>query len=87
MKYEIEITDDEIKAALERKIRVAIADQTNQWGTDQALTAMVKAHWKDAMERVVTEELAKVPALRLKVAQAIEAKLRGQLNAAMKVAK
>jgi hypothetical protein len=87
MKYEIEITDDEIRAALERKIKVAIADQTNQWGTDQALIAAVKAHWKDAMERVVQEELAKVPALRIKVAQAIEAKLRGQLNAAMKVSK
>ena len=87
MKYEIEITDDEIRSALERKIRVAIADQTNQWGTGQALQAAVKAHWKDVMERIVTEELAKVPALRLKVAQAIEAKLRGQLNAAMKVSK
>ena len=32
MKLEIEITEDEIKSALERKVRTAIADQTNQWG-------------------------------------------------------
>ena len=34
MKIEIEITEAEIKDAIERKIRVAIADQNNAYNAD-----------------------------------------------------
>ena len=34
MKLEIEITEEELRSAIERKVRTAVADQTNSYGTD-----------------------------------------------------
>ena len=85
MKLEIEITEAEIKAAIERKIRVAIADETNSWGSDNKIKAYVKERWDVTMRQVVDECLADSPALRTKIMAAIEQKLNGQLTAMMKV--
>ena len=85
MKLEIEITEAEIKSAIERKIRVAIADETNSWSADNLIKAAVKKHWGEAVERVIKECLADTPRIQEKIRVAIEAKLKGQLTAMMKV--
>ena len=87
MKLEIEISEDEIKSAIERKVRVAIADQTNQWSVDIYIKEMVKQHWKAAAEQMVIDGVADAPRLQEKVRETIEAKLKGRINALMKVAK
>ena len=87
MKLEIEITEEEIKSAMERKVRTAIADQTNQWGTDAYIKACVTEHWKKSVDTMVQELLKDAPAMRKKITESIEAKLRAQLNQAMKVTK
>lgn len=84
MKLEIEITEDEIRSAMERKVRTAIADQTNQWGVDQYIKDCVKLHWKEQCEQMVIEGLANSPVLRAKIQASIEAKLKGQITALMK---
>ena len=50
MKLEIEITEDEIRSAIQRKVRTSIADQTNTFATDLAAE----------MERKLRTQLASV---------------------------
>ena len=87
MKLEIEITDEEIKSAMERKVRTAIADQTNQWGTDTYIKEMVRDTWKRVVAEMVEEEFKDSERMREKIRAAIEAKLKGQITALMKVKK
>jgi hypothetical protein len=87
MKLNIEITEAEIKAAIERKIRVAIADETNSWGADNFIKAAVKKHWAASVDRVVQECLEDTPRIQEKIKAAIEAKLKGQITAMMKAGK
>ena len=85
MKLEIEITEAEIRSAMERKVRTAIADKTNEWGTDNFIKEMVKKHWQDTVEAMVVEHMKDIPTMQDKIRAAIEAKLKGQLTAMMKV--
>ena len=85
MKMEVEITEAEIKSAIERKIRVAIADETNAWGSDRFIKDSVKKHWEATVEKMILEGLQDSPKIKEKIAAAIEAKLKGQLTAMMKV--
>lgn len=81
MKLEIEITEDEIRSALERKIRVAIADQTNFYGSEQEIKETVRKLWRETMTKMVEEELSNLEPLREKVQKSIEAKIMRQLQA------
>lgn len=85
MKLEIEITEDEIRSAIERKVRTAVADQTNQWNVDSYIKERVKAHWQGAVDALVTEALNDSQVLREKIADELEKKLRTQLAAALKI--
>jgi len=87
MKLEIEITEAELKSAVERKVRTAVSDQTNQWSVDSYIKEQVKKHWQGAVESLVLEMLNDSPRMKEKIQAAIEAKLRGQITALMKVAK
>ena len=84
MKLEIEITEDEIRSAIERKVRTAIADQTNTFATDHYIRDQVKANWKAAVDGLIADALYNSPVLREKIAAGMERKLRAQLAAALK---
>ena len=84
MKIEIEITEADIKSAIERKIRVAIADETNAIGADAYIRERVKAHWKAVADKCIQEALSNAPELSDKITKAIESKIRGQVTAALK---
>lgn len=86
MKIEIEITADEIKSSIERKVRTAVADQTNNYGSDRFIRDKVNEHWKKVAEGLVVEELKDSNTLREKIAAQIEKKIRAQLQVAMKQA-
>ena len=84
MKLEIEITEAELKSAVERKVRTAVADQTNQWNVDSYIKEQVKKHWQGAVEALVLEMLKDSTRMKEKIQDSIEAKLRGQITALMK---
>ena len=84
MKLEIEITEDEIRSAVERKIRVAVADQSNQWGADDYIKKQVKEKWQTAVDAIILDALNNSQAMRDKIAAELERKIRAQLAAAMK---
>lgn len=86
MLLNIEITEAEIQAAIERKVRVAIADQTNSWGTDNYIKEQVKKHWQSAVDSLVKEALENSDKLRASIATEIERKLKAQVSAAIKAA-
>lgn len=86
MKYEIEITEEEIRSAIERKIRVAIADQSNQWDTDRNIKDMIKKRWTVIAEDMIDDMLSNSKVLREKIQAELERKIRSQLNAAIKKA-
>lgn len=84
MKLEIEITEEEIKSAVERKVRTAIADQANLWGTDTLIKQKVREHWETAIDDLVVEGIANSSAIREKILAEIERKLRAQVTAAIR---
>lgn len=84
MKLEIEITPEELRSAIERKVRTAIADQTNQWGVDVYIREQVKAHWQAAVGELIAEALHDSETLRSKITAEIEKKIRAQLSAVLK---
>ena len=85
MKIEIEITEEEIKSAMERKVRSAISDQTNQWGVDAYIKDQVKAHWKDIVNQMILDQVSNSASLKEKIVAEVERKLRAQIAAAMKL--
>ncbi len=84
MKLEIEITEAEIRSAIERKVRTAIADQTNTYNTDSYIRDKVKAQWHKSVDFLIAEVLDNSQVLREKIAAELERKLRHQLAAAIK---
>ena len=84
MKIEVEITEAEIKSAIERKIRVAIADEVNGWNADQFIKAQIKQHWREVADKMIQEQCAGSDILRGKIMVALENKIKGQLAAVMR---
>ena len=84
MKFEIEITEDELRSAIECKVRAAVADQSNTYSTDAYIKEQVKAHWKAAVDALVDEALKDSEVLREKIAAELEKKLRAQLATVLK---
>jgi hypothetical protein len=87
MKIEIEISEDEIRDAVSRKVRVAIADQTNQWSIDDFIRKQVKNLWPEIVTKMIKDELGKSEVIRGKIVLTIENKLKAQVNAIMKASK
>ena len=85
MKLEIEITEAEIKSAIERKIRVAIADEVGGWNADNYIKEQVKKRWKEVADDAIREACNDAPALRRKIMATLENKIKGQLAAVLKV--
>lgn len=84
MKLEIEITEAEIRSAIERKVRTAIADQTNQWNVDVYIKERVREHWKASVDALVIEALNDSVVLHAKITAELEKKIRAQLAAAIR---
>jgi polynucleotide 5'-kinase involved in rRNA processing len=83
MKLEIEITEAEIRDAIAQKVRVAIADQTNQWSADEFIRNRVKEYWQEIAAQMVREVLQDSAEMRAKIVATIERKLRAQVSALM----
>jgi uncharacterized protein YaaW (UPF0174 family) len=81
MKLEIEVTEEEIKSAIERKVRTAIADQTSSYGTDQYIQKSVKEYWQKAVDDMVVEYLSNSEAIKKRIADNVEKKLKAKINA------
>lgn len=86
MKLEIEITEEEIKSAIERKVRTAIADQTSNYGVEQYIKESVKSKWREVVDRMVEEYLSDSEKLKAKVISEVDKKLKAKIQAVMNMA-
>lgn len=84
MKIEVEISEDEIRNAVELKIRSAVSDQSNHWSVDDYIKTQVKAQWQTTVDSMILDMLNNSQLLREKIATELERKLRSQLAAAIK---
>ena len=88
MKIEIEVTEAEIKDAIERKARQAIAEYNDKkWLNDPVISASIKKYWLETVDKIVKEQVEDSDAIRQSVIAKIEAKIQGQVTALMKVKK
>ena len=85
MKLEIEITEAEIRSAIERKVRVAIADQTSQWSVDNSIKEEVRKAIPTAITALINECLADHDGLRDKIIEKIERAMTAKVQAALKM--
>lgn len=83
MKLEIEITEEELKSAIERKVRSSVADV---YGTDAYIKDQLRKQWKEAVDTLVAEALNNSDVLREKISAQLERKLGARLEVAMKKA-
>ena len=84
MKIEIEVTEAELKDALVRHVRTAVADRVNAWGANHAIKTIVDTMYKDTVALIVEETMKDSPTIRAHVLEAIKAKIKGQLTRMMK---
>ena len=88
MKLEIEVTEAEIKDAIERKSRIAIAEYTDRtWLNDPFIRKLLQKYWEETVEKVIKEQCENSDAIKAIVIKRIEAKIQGQVTALMKVKK
>lgn len=82
----IEVTEEEIKSAIERKLRQSITDQTTGYAVEKYIKEEIAKKWKAAADKLIDEQLGNSEALRAKISEEIIRKLRASLNVAMKSA-
>ena len=84
MKLEIEVTEAEMKSALERHIRVAVADKVNNWSSAEFIKKQINLAWETTVVDLIKQELSNSEQLKSKIQASIESKLKGQINALLK---
>jgi hypothetical protein len=84
MKFEVEVSESEIKTITERSVRTAISNHMGQWGSDKYIKDQVKHYWTQMVDQLIQGELQNSEALREKVRAEIERKLRAQVSAAIR---
>ena len=87
MKVTVDVSEDDLRDALASHVKAAVADRVNSWGSQTALKEMVNAQYKQTVVTLVQEMLSDSAAIRAQISEAMVAKIKGQLNAAMKAAK
>ncbi|MDP2682031.1 MAG: hypothetical protein Q8P28_04370 [Deltaproteobacteria bacterium] len=85
MKIEIEVTEEEIKNAIERKVRVAIANQENAWGFDEYIRGEVKKAMPQVVDKLISECLSDHSGIKNKIIEKIERAMTAKIQAALKM--
>ena len=85
MKIEIEVTEAEIKDAIERKARLAIAEYNDKkWLNDPVINAAIKKYWTETVDKIIKEQVENSDAIRQSVIKKIEAKIQSRVTALMR---
>lgn len=87
MKFEFEISDDDVKAAIEKRISAAIHESLNGWVLREHIAAQIKSTLTGAADAMVAKVLEGHDEMRSIIIEEVQRKLRAQIAAAMKVTK
>jgi S-methylmethionine-dependent homocysteine/selenocysteine methylase len=85
MKFEFEVDERVMNAALQAKVADEVRQRVSQWGSDAHIKQRVAAMWSAEVDRIIAEQLSKHDELKAKVAAAVEKKLRAKLEAAIRL--
>lgn len=86
MKIEVEIAEEELRAAIQRKVMDGLAVLINSYTTDIYIKEQIKRNWRQAVDGLVLEALSDHKELRARISAELERRLRLQLAAAIKEA-
>ena len=86
MKIEIEVTEQDVREAVGRQIAEAVSAQSLRYQADEYIKAQVKAMWTPMVDQMIRDAIANSKAMRGKIADEIERKLRAQIGAVMRKA-
>ncbi len=84
MKIEIEVTEQELRHVLERKVHAAITDLNTDWEASSTIKQRTKEMWNATVETLLTELLGSNEELKTMVAAEVEKRIRARINAALK---
>ena len=84
MKLEVEITEQEIKDALDRKVRQAIAEQNASWNAANEIKDRTKKAWSEAVESLLADILGSSAELKKMVDAEVEKRVKARVTAALK---
>jgi len=84
MKIEVEVSEEELRAAIQGKIREGVAVLLNSYTTDIYIQEQIKRNWRQAVDALVLEALSDHKELRARISAKFERKLRLQLAAQLK---
>lgn len=87
MKLEIEISEDEMLRVANEQIHRAINDKANSFGVDKYIKEAIEARWQSTVNSIIDAALNDIPAIKAKITQEIEKKLRAQLAKVLKAEK
>jgi len=83
MKVEIEVSEDDIKQELQKKVSEAIKEKLNSWGTEAIIKKAVHEAFCAAITPEIERQLKDSNHIKEKIRLEIERKLKRQINALM----
>ena len=84
MILEVEITEQELKDALARKVRSAIAEQNESWGAANEIKERTKKAWSEAVDSLLAELLGNSVELKRLIDAEVERRIKARVAAALK---
>jgi hypothetical protein len=83
IKIEVEITEEEVRNAVEHRIKDAIAKQLREWEVERYIGESLKRKWPGVIDSMIVEMVSNSETLKEEIAREIKAKLKRKISAIM----
>ena len=84
MKLEINVSEEDIRAAIERKVRVAIADKSGNLGVDRFVENKVASMWQTVVVETIRNQLINSAYIKEMIDKEVQRQVRLRVNKALK---
>lgn len=84
MKIEIEVTEAQIKDAIERHIRVAIANMNAGYCADESIRDKCKKFWNDTADKIIQETIGDDKKLKKMIEERVASEVDKRVNKVLK---
>lgn len=84
MKLEIEITEEEIIAAITARIQKEISDFNESYTADEYINKKIRSEWIAAVDRHIAEVLGDPSKIGARIDAEIDRRVKARLNAVIK---
>ena len=84
MKIEIEVTEEEIRSALELPIRRQVSSTLSHWSVEEDIKRMINDRWPEVEKAMIEEQLTDSEKLKQQICDEILRKLKLQVDRVMR---